>query len=90
MPTIPGAAAGDFNAARTQPWSGAAAIMPIKAPYVTPVTIVICGGATFDEVALDTCVSITPEALLPQWTVEKMVGPSYCLQQRIRVYPVLF
>jgi hypothetical protein len=75
LPTIPGVAAGDFNSARTQPWSASAAMMPLKAPYVAPVTIVICGGATFDEVALDTCVSIIPEAPVPQWVIEHMVGP---------------
>ena len=75
MPTIPGTAAGTFDAARTYPWAGSAVMLPLKAPYVGPVTILICGGSTFDQVGLDTCVSITPEALLPQWTVEKMVGP---------------
>ena len=75
MPTIPGTAAGTFDAARTYPWAGSAIMLPLKAPYLGPVTILICGGATFDQVGLDTCVSIAPEAPLPQWTVETMVYP---------------
>jgi hypothetical protein len=75
MPKIPGTAAGTFDAARTYPWAGSAIMLPIKAPYVAPVTILICGGSTFTQVGLDTCVSITPEAAVPQWTVETMVSP---------------
>ena len=73
MPMIPGAAGGDFNAGRSYPWSGSAIMIPVKAPYTAPVTILICGGATFDKIGLDTCVSISPEAPNPQWTVEQMV-----------------
>jgi hypothetical protein len=73
MPMIPGTVAGDFNAGRSYPWSGSAVIMPIKAPYTAPVTILICGGATFDRVGLATCVSISPGTANPQWVIEQMV-----------------
>ena len=73
---IPGPDIGVFNAGRTYPWSGAAVILPVKAPYTAPMTVVICGGATVDErIGLDTCVSITPETPNPQWALERMVGP---------------
>jgi hypothetical protein len=72
MPMVPGPAAGNFDGGRTYPYSGAGLIMPIKAPYTAPMTVVICGGATTGQVGLDTCVSISPEVGNPQWTVEKM------------------
>ena len=75
MPMIPGLEAGSFNSGRTYPWSGAAVMLPLKPPYTAPVTILICGGATLDKIGLDTCVSITPEAPNPQWTLEHMVCP---------------
>jgi hypothetical protein len=76
LPMIPGPAAGVFYAGRTYPWSGAAIMLPVKAPYTAPMTVMICGGATPDDrVGLDTCVSITPETANPQWAIEHMVRP---------------
>jgi hypothetical protein len=72
MPQVPGPNAGNFDGGRTYPYSGAAVIMPLKAPYTDPMTVLVCGGATQGQVGLDTCVSISPEAQNPQWTVEKM------------------
>jgi hypothetical protein len=79
MPMIPGAVAGNFSAGRTYPWSGSAVIMPIKAPYNIPVTILICGGSTFDHIGLATCVSISPESANPQWAIEQMVSSDVIL-----------
>jgi hypothetical protein len=60
------------NGGRTYPYSGAAMILPLKAPYTDPMTVIVCGGATGDQVGLDTCVSISPEVPGAQWTVEQM------------------
>jgi hypothetical protein len=70
---VPASAPGDFDGGRTYPYSGAGMILPIKAPYTDPMTILVCGGATQEEVGLDTCVSISPEVGGAQWTVEQMV-----------------
>jgi hypothetical protein len=71
-PNVPASAPGDFDGGRTYPYSGAGMILPIKAPYTDPMTILVCGGATQEEVGLDTCVSISPEVGGAQWTVEQM------------------
>jgi hypothetical protein len=52
-------------------------ILPLKAPYSDPLTVIICGGATMEKVGLDTCVSISPEVSNPQWTIEQMVSPTF-------------
>jgi hypothetical protein len=68
---LPGMPSGDGG--RTYPYSGAGVILPIKAPYTDPTTIMICGGATAEKVGLDTCISISPEVPGAQWTTETMV-----------------
>jgi len=73
LPMIPGAAADDFSTGRTYPWNGAGVMMPVKAPYTAPNTIMLCGGSNYNtRVGLDTCVSITPEIANPQWSIEHM------------------
>jgi hypothetical protein len=72
LPQVPAGGAGDFDGGRTYPYSGAAMILPQKAPYTDPMTILVCGGATQERVGIDTCVSISPEVQNAQWTVEKM------------------
>jgi hypothetical protein len=48
--------------------------LPQHAPYTDPLEILICGGSTpFGGDAIDNCVTITPEAPNPQWTIERMV-----------------
>lgn len=59
---------------RTYPLEGTSMIMPQKAPYTDYVTILICGGSTPDNQALDNCVSIQPEAPNAEWVLERMVN----------------
>jgi hypothetical protein len=50
-------------------------ITPRSAPYSSPLTILICGGATpYQGVALDNYVSIVPEVPNSNWTIERMVS----------------
>jgi len=52
---------------------GTAMVLPQHAPYTDPLIVIICGGSTpFAEVALDNCVSITPEVPGANWTIERM------------------
>lgn len=70
LPMIPGAV-NHAGAGRTYPLEGAFVQLPLSAPYVEPIGVLICGGSAFGE-ALDNCVSIYPEEENPQWTVERM------------------
>jgi hypothetical protein len=72
MPQVPASGPGNFDGGRTYPYSGAGMILPLKAPYTDPMTVIVCGGATQEKVGLDTCVSITPEVPGAQWVVEQM------------------
>lgn len=57
---------------RVYPYSGAFTIMPIRYPYTDPMTVMICGGSTpRDQIGIDNCISIQPEASNPQWTIER-------------------
>lgn len=67
LPGVPSGSGG-----RTYPYSGAAMVLPQKAPYNDPMTVIVCGGATAEKVGLDTCVSISPEVANAQWVVEQM------------------
>jgi len=72
LPNVPGPAAGNFDGGRTYPYSGATVIMPQHAPFTDPLEVLVCGGATSEQVGLETCVSIQPEVPGAQWVVEQM------------------
>lgn len=77
LPNIP-AAVNDDNGGRTYPFEGTAVLMPQHAPYTDPLTVMICGGSTpGPEIALDNCVSVSPELAEPKWTIERMVRFSH-------------
>ena len=72
LPNLP-AAVNNFLGGRTYPLAGAAVLLPQYAPYTDPVTVTICGGSTPGAgIALDNCVSISPEAPNATWTLERM------------------
>lgn len=72
LPLIPGNV-DNPGAGRTYPLEGAAMMMPQKAPYTDPVTMLICGGSTTGAAtATDNCVSIQPENPSSNWTLERM------------------
>lgn len=58
---------------RTYPLEGTSMILPQRAPYSDYVTILICGGSTPDNQALDNCVFIQPDSPDPRWVLERMV-----------------
>lgn len=62
----------DPRAGRNYPLEGTAVLLPQAAPYKDPLTVLICGGATTNSVALDNCVSIQPDVDRPKWTLERM------------------
>jgi Glyoxal oxidase N-terminus/WSC domain len=73
LENIPGAV-NDPKGGRTYPFEGTAVLMPQYAPYSDPLTVMICGGSTpGPEIALDNCVSVSPEVVNPKWTIERMV-----------------
>ena len=65
------------TAGRNYPLSGAFVPLPQSAPYTTPLKVLICGGTTLSGGALDNCVSISPEAANPTWSIERMVSTQY-------------
>ncbi|TDL23466.1 copper radical oxidase [Rickenella mellea] len=72
LPNLPGAV-NNFLAGRTYPMEGTAVLLPQHAPYSDPLTVLTCGGSTIGAaVALDNCVSITPEVPNANWTIERM------------------
>jgi len=71
LPDIPGAVY-DPTAGRNYPLSGAFLPLPLFAPYTAPLQVFICGGTTGSGVALDNCVTTTPEGTNPTWTIERM------------------
>ncbi|KAF9005041.1 copper radical oxidase with WSC domains [Cyathus striatus] len=72
LPNIPGSV-NDFLAGRTYPLEGAAMPLPQHAPYNDPVEILICGGSGIGAgIAVDSCVTIAPEAPNATWTLERM------------------
>ncbi|KAI9459290.1 glyoxal oxidase N-terminus-domain-containing protein [Boletus coccyginus] len=73
LPNMPGAV-NNFLAGRTYPMEGSAMLLPQHAPYTNPIQTLICGGSTPGAGnALDSCISIAPEAVNPTWTLERMV-----------------
>ena len=78
MPQIPGTVNDDAGG-RTYPLEGTAVLLPQRAPYSDPLTVLICGGSTPGPAqAIDNCVSIQPEAANPQWVIERMVSSHPC------------
>ena len=72
LPQIPGNVERP-DAGRTYPLEGTAMIMPQRAPYDEPLTMMICGGSTpGPSVVTDNCVSIQPENPASNWTIERM------------------
>ena len=72
LPNIPGTVANAF-AGRTYPYEGTSVLLPQYAPYTDQSTVMICGGSDPGGIALDSCVSIQPEAANPTWVIERMV-----------------
>ncbi|KAI0246520.1 copper radical oxidase [Lactifluus subvellereus] len=70
LPNIPGSVT-SFLAGRTYPMEGVSVLLPQRAPYTDPITILVCGGSNFG-IALDNCVSIQPESANPTWVIERM------------------
>ncbi|KAF2088050.1 copper radical oxidase [Saccharata proteae CBS 121410] len=72
LPNMPGAV-NNFLGGRTYPFEGTSMLMPQRAPYTEPLTVLICGGSTpGPEIAIDNCVSIEPETPNANWTIERM------------------
>ncbi|KAL8965658.1 MAG: hypothetical protein Q9197_006397 [Variospora fuerteventurae] len=72
LPNIPGSV-NNPGAGRTYPLEGTAMLLPQYAPFGAPLGILICGGSTTGAaIAVDNCVSTTPESGAPQWTLERM------------------
>ncbi|KAI4121761.1 MAG: hypothetical protein LQ338_006185 [Usnochroma carphineum] len=72
LPNLPGAV-NNPGAGRSYPLEGTAMLLPQYAPFNAPLGILICGGSTTGAaIALDNCVSTTPESANPQWTLERM------------------
>ncbi|TDL23452.1 hypothetical protein BD410DRAFT_838937 [Rickenella mellea] len=72
LPNVPGAV-NNFLGGRTYPLEGTAVLHPQHAPYTDPLTVMTCGGSIpGPAIALDNCVSITPEVDNAQWVIERM------------------
>ena len=72
LPPMPGNV-NNPAAGRTYPLEGAAMMLPQKAPYTEPVTLLICGGSTNGAALVtDNCVSIEPDNPASEWTIERM------------------
>ena len=72
LPQIPGNV-NNPNAGRTYPLEGTAMILPQKAPYTDPLSMLICGGSTTGPSQVnDNCVTIQPENPASNWTIERM------------------
>ena len=72
LPNIPGQVTNNASG-RTYPFEGTSVLLPQKAPYTDPLTVLICGGANPGlSIGIDNCVSIQPEAANPTWVLERM------------------
>ncbi|KAL8704711.1 MAG: hypothetical protein Q9201_002135 [Fulgogasparrea decipioides] len=72
LPNLPGSV-NNPGAGRSYPLEGTAMLLPQYAPFNAPLGILICGGSTTGAgIAVDNCVSTTPESANPQWTLERM------------------
>jgi Domain of unknown function (DUF1929) len=74
LPNMPGAV-NNPGGGRTYPLEGTMMLMPQSAPYTAPLGILICGGSTTYNAALDNCISIQPEVVGANWTIERMPSP---------------
>lgn len=75
LPNMPGAV-NDPLAGRTYPLEGTAVLLPQRAPYDDPLTVLVCGGSTEGSAnALDNCVSTRPDEQGAGWTLERMPSP---------------
>ncbi|KAF2668724.1 copper radical oxidase [Microthyrium microscopicum] len=73
LPPIPGNVNNDLTAGRTYPLEGTMVLLPQKAPYTDPVTVLICGGSTQGQgEAIDNCISTQPEVNGADWVIERM------------------
>lgn len=72
LPNIPGSVENP-KGGRTYPLEGTAMLLPQSAPYTAPLQVLICGGSTpYQGLALDNCVTITPDNPNSTWTIERM------------------
>lgn len=72
LPSVPGSVS-STQGGRTYPLEGTAVLLPQRAPYSAPLGILICGGSTPGAaLAIDNCVSSTPEGADNSWTLERM------------------
>lgn len=72
LPGIPGSVNTPLGG-RTYPLEGTAMLLPQYAPFTAPLGVLICGGSTPGAaVAIDNCVSTTPEVTGAQWLLERM------------------
>lgn len=72
LPNMPGSVS-DATGGRTYPLEGAAALMPLRAPYEDPVEFLVCGGSDDGPGnAIDNCVSTMPEVDNPTWVIERL------------------
>ena len=72
LPKVP-ATVNDPTGGRTYPYEGTQVLLPQYYPYDAPIEVLICGGAGRQpKWGLDNCVSISPDAAAPKWTIERM------------------
>lgn len=73
LPDMPGAVDNPLTG-RNYPLQGTMMIMPQKAPFTDPLTVLVCGGTTAEpgNNALDNCVIMQPEVPGAEWTIERM------------------
>lgn len=72
LPNMPGSV-NRPDSGRTYPFAGTAMLLPQRAPYSDPLELIICGGSNPGvAIALDNCISITPDVPGAQWVMERM------------------
>ncbi|EME81961.1 uncharacterized protein MYCFIDRAFT_165158 [Pseudocercospora fijiensis CIRAD86] len=72
LPNMPGSV-NRPDSGRTYPFEGTAVVMPQHAPFSDPLEVLICGGSNPGvAVALDNCITITPDVPGANWTIERM------------------
>jgi hypothetical protein len=71
LPQIPGNV-NQPGAGRSYPYEGTGMILPQHYPYTDPVSILICGGSTYDGQCMDNCALTQPEVANATWTIERM------------------
>lgn len=71
LPPVPGAVNAP-QGGRSYPLEGTMVLLPQHAPYTESLEVLICGGSTVDNAALDNCVSIKAEDAGADWVLERM------------------